>query len=224
MERDQKYLALLVSLLCLFVLNAMTGVGYLLRVAVGLTSTAVVILALRFVWRRHRTGGFIAALALGGSFVMATAADTVWATPRSLATADVLMSAFILAVGGTILADVLRSRSVTMDTVYGAACAYLMIGLLWAGFYRLVFWIDPEAFRLSDSTAAGGQTIVDSLGYFSYVTLTTLGYGDITPVKPIARAMAMVEAVIGQLYVAIMIARMVGLQIVSASASRPNDG
>ncbi|HXV61623.1 MAG TPA: ion channel [Vicinamibacteria bacterium] len=224
MDRKYDYLALLTSLLVLFILNAMTGLGYLFRLAVGLTSTAVVFFAVAFVWRRHYHRSFVGALTLGGSFVLVNAARTAWATPLSLAIADVLMMGFILILGYTILGEVLGSRRVTMNTVYGAACAYLLIGLLWAGLYRFVFWVDPGAFRMPESISGNPQELVDSLGYFSYVTLTTLGYGDITPVKPIARALAVVEAVIGQLYVGILIARMVGLHIASATASRSNDG
>ncbi|HSF17602.1 MAG TPA: potassium channel family protein [Vicinamibacteria bacterium] len=224
MDRKYDYLALLTSLLLLFILNAMTGLGYLLRLAVGLASTAVVFSALAFVWRRHYHRSFLGAIAFGGSFVLINAARTAWDTPLSLAMSDVLMMGFILILGYAILGEVLGSRTVTMNTVYGAACAYLLIGLLWAGFYRLVFWVDPGAFRMPESISGDPQALIDSLGYFSYVTLTTLGYGDIAPVNPIARALAVVEAVIGQLYVGILIARMVGLHIASAAPNRSNDG
>ncbi len=108
-------------------------------------------------------------------------------------------------------AKVFRSREVTTDTLAGAACVYMLLGILWWYLYTAAAWIEPGSF------AGGGWTEASSTGrrgdllYFSYVTLTTLGYGDLTPVTAQARSLAIVEAVTGVLYLAIMIARLVGL-------------
>jgi hypothetical protein len=108
-------------------------------------------------------------------------------------------------------ARVFRSREVTADTLAGAACVYMLLGILWWILYTAVAWIEPASFAGSgwpQTEHAGAQ---GDLLYFSFVTLTTLGYGDLTPVTAQARSLAIVEAVTGVLYIAIVIARLVGL-------------
>jgi hypothetical protein len=108
-----------------------------------------------------------------------------------------------------ILTEIYRDERVTVNTLLGAVCAYLLIGWLFATFYQL-------AGEMSPGSIAGFRSEIPSEAesiYYSFVTLTTLGYGDITPVAPYARALAYVEAIIGQLFPAILIARFVGLHI-----------
>jgi hypothetical protein len=128
---------------------------------------------------------------------------------------DVMVIGFLASVGYAVILHTARSPRVTMDTIYGAACVYFMLGLLWTSFYRLVFIADPESFRLPDTDAAVAVPGAANawFGYFSMITLATIGYGDITPVSPAARSLAMLEGLTGQLYLAITIARLVGLQI-----------
>jgi len=96
---------------------------------------------------------------------------------------------------------------VTAQRVQGAVAAYLLLGLAWAAAYAFVAALAPGAF----ATARPESTHSRSYLYFSFVTLTTLGYGDITPVHHAARSLAMLEALTGQLYPAILIARLVTL-------------
>jgi voltage-gated potassium channel Kch len=97
-------------------------------------------------------------------------------------------------------------RSIT-DRIFGAIVLYLLIGLIAAFAYAALYGINPGAFS---KLPAGNRDISDWL-YFSFVTLTTVGYGDITPIARSARAIAMLEALVGQLYPAIIIARFVSL-------------
>ena len=92
--------------------------------------------------------------------------------------------------------------------MFGAIVLYLLIGLIWAVIYSAISLHVPNAFAGSVGVNAGLSDWV----YFSFVTLTTVGYGDITPVAQGARALATLEAFIGQLYPAIIIARLVSLQ------------
>jgi hypothetical protein len=98
----------------------------------------------------------------------------------------------------------------------GAVAAYLLIGMVWSlAYYLVTLWI-PEAFSVQGSFAPGGRESLQSqLFYFSFVTLTTLGYGDIVAVHPIVRMLVILEGVIGQLFPAILIARLVSLQVQS---------
>jgi hypothetical protein len=123
-----------------------------------------------------------------------------------LATAVVALTLLTLVV----LAKVLRAGMITVYRIQGAVAAYLLLGLVWAGAYEWVALTDPSAFAGGVSDVEGPQWI-----YYSLVTLTTMGYGDITPVHPVARSLAAAEALTGQLYLAILISRLVALELQS---------
>lgn len=97
---------------------------------------------------------------------------------------------------------------VNIYRILGAVCVYLVIGLLWANVFLLIYLARPEAFHFAPGTLAYEPPTSDML-YFSFVTLTTVGYGDITPVGPLVKSMATLEALIGQLYPAIVLGRLV---------------
>ncbi len=118
----------------------------------------------------------------------------------------VLMALVLLAVA--IGVSVFGGHRTTGDRLFGAIGLYLLLGLTWAAVYAIVAASVPGAFAGSLPTR---PTLYD-LGYFSLVTLTTVGYGDITPAAQVARSLAASEALIGQLYPAIIIARLVSAQ------------
>ena len=110
-----------------------------------------------------------------------------------------------------ILRAILRAPHMTGDMVMGAICVYLLIGFMWANFYALAELADPGSFNFPESarTAAGTVTPEYTFGYYSFVTLTTLGYGDITPITFRARTLSWMEAVFGVVYMATTIAFLV---------------
>lgn len=101
---------------------------------------------------------------------------------------------------------VLTAKKVTNHVVWATVSAYLLMGIMWGFVYHVLYAFQPEAFSADMSR---GYTHL----YFSFVTLTTLGYGDIVPVSVDARAITVLEAVIGQLYLAVIVARLVGIYI-----------
>ena len=111
-----------------------------------------------------------------------------------------------------VLTRVFQPGPVTRQRVEGAVAAYLLFGLAWAQVYESVEVLAPGAFGLPKGEIPVGGWFSPLL-YFSFVTLTTLGYGDILPVHPTARSLAMFEALMGQLYPAVLIARLVSLQV-----------
>ena len=118
----------------------------------------------------------------------------------------------------SILAYVLHSGRVTSDKIFAAISVYLLLGFAWTYAYALLDDMQPGSF--ADSTETGRTDYVAhvmQLRYFSFVTLTTLGYGDVLPRSSAARTMATLEAVMGQIYLAVLVARLVGLHIVHAS-------
>ncbi len=109
-------------------------------------------------------------------------------------------------------------KSVTLDTISAAICAYLLMGVAWAYAFAAVELRYPGSFStaLLHSTAGNIAPLLASLHsftYYSFVCMTTTGYGDITPLSEGARTLSVMEAVSGQLYMAILIARLVGLQV-----------
>ena len=104
------------------------------------------------------------------------------------------------------------SSKVDMDLVYGAISVYLLIGTVFAEIYIALALMFPNAFTGID-VGTGYDQVARSLSYYSFVTLTTLGYGDITPQLHYTRVLAYVEAVAGQLYLTILVARLVGTYI-----------
>lgn len=107
----------------------------------------------------------------------------------------------------------LRRGAITTHRIQGAIAVYLMLGLIWAFAYSLVELQVPGSFQLPAAAAANGTTGMRSFVYFSFVTLTTLGYGDVIPLSSGARTLATLEALAGQLYLAVLVARLVALQI-----------
>ena len=116
-----------------------------------------------------------------------------------------------------IMKYIFDQQSVDANKIFAALCVYLLISLVWALLYAMIELIQPGSFMyvLADQQDAvkmkfGYGDTASSL-YYSLVTMTTLGYGDIAPVREVARMFASTQAVIGQLYIAVLIARLVGL-------------
>ncbi|MDF3128109.1 ion channel [Kiritimatiellaeota bacterium B1221] len=119
-----------------------------------------------------------------------------------------------------IFCDTLGCWNVTFDTIMGASCAYILLGLAFASVYSLLDWFQPASFQIPPSPEAiarfwGDASRELSLTYFSLVTMTTIGYGEILPVSPLARNLTVLEAMLGQLYLTVVIARLVGIEIAS---------
>ena len=167
----------------------------------GILLSAVVLVG---VWslqpsrRWLRAGEAIAALA-----IVLAAAGAVWpAPPLQTATWLVAVLYFLLSVRLG-LQMVLAGGRITTNHLLGAMSVYLLLGVIWALVFGTLHRLAPGSFA-GLSTGSPSEFL-----YFSFVTLATLGYGDITPVNPIARTVVYLEAVVGQLYVAVLIASLV---------------
>jgi len=126
---------------------------------------------------------------------------------------------FVLFVIINLLRFIVTTAAVNLEVLCASISTFLLLGLLWTFAYWLVAELVPAAF--SFNTASGGDTTMKGFNsmYFSFITLCTVGYGDITPVSHVARMLAAMEGVTGLLYVAVLIARLVALH----SASRSNE-
>jgi voltage-gated potassium channel len=124
---------------------------------------------------------------------------------------------FILFVILSQLRSVLRQRVVTGETICTAVSVYLLLGFGWALLYGIMYQLHPDSFAglalAKPSQPAEALHVLPILGYFSLTTLSTIGFGDITPVTLQARYVAVAEGITGQFYLAILVARLVGLQM-----------
>jgi hypothetical protein len=136
------------------------------------------------------------------SWLFPTADLAVWREISTLVT--------LVALCCVVLALVLRRGPITTRRIEGAIAVYLLLGFSWAQAYELVALWHPGAF----TGAVDGKGSLQWT-YYSFVTLTTMGYGDIMPVHPLARAGAVLEALTGQLYLTILLARLVSLELQS---------
>ena len=124
-----------------------------------------------------------------------------------LLAASTISALFIFAALVTINRKIFVEKEVNSDTIEGGIAVFFMIGILFTIIFRMVAIIDPQAFSELGDTSY----LLDTLFYFSFTTLTTLGYGDVTPVSDLARTLANFEALVGVMYPAIYIARVVGI-------------
>lgn len=118
-----------------------------------------------------------------------------------------IYAAFLTFVIILMIKKMFNRTEVNGDTIVGGIAVYLLIGFLWTLFYYMIYHFDHSAFVVPENW----DDIY--LFYFSIVTLTTLGYGDVHPINKLAMSLASLEAVVGQMYVAIFVARLVGLHI-----------
>ncbi len=110
-----------------------------------------------------------------------------------------------------IFIEVIRTRRVTTDTMYGAVCVYLLVGMTFGSLYDLIETINPGSFQINVDTAGIAEIRWRTLIFFSFMTLTTIGLGDVTPTTVQAQSLTSIEGVIGVLYLAVLIARIVGV-------------
>jgi hypothetical protein len=122
-----------------------------------------------------------------------------------------------------VLWDVMRSEVVTVDTIVGALCVYFLFGVTWASGYAFLEMSSPGSFTVAPSLAAAagwgkGASTLALMQYYSFATLTTVG-ADIAPLSTTARLLTTLESAIGQLYVAVLIARLVGIHTARSRGS-----
>jgi hypothetical protein len=161
-------------------------------------------------WRLLMSGSVVAVSVFLASWVVPVA-------PPAIRLTSLLALVLLLVV---VLGQTFRRGPVTFHRIQGAIAAYLLLGVIWAQAFSLVELLRPGAFSSAVDVTGSPRPWL----YFSFMTLTTVGYGDILPVHPAARSLAMLEAVTGPLYIAILLARLVSLAVASGPGGSATGG
>jgi hypothetical protein len=127
-----------------------------------------------------------------------------------------LIILFIIQMFFMVLKHIIVEQEVTADIVIGGACAFVLLGFIWAFAYYLLETVHPNSLKGANPLSDDPSDYI----YYSFVTLTSVGYGDILAVSEKARGLAILEAIVGQLYLAIMVSRLVSLHISSNAPRR----
>lgn len=206
-----RFLYLLCSMIFLIVVSPFLQHGIGSEILLVFIVTAVLVSAINSVSDKKRH--LILACLLAAPWFVTSVATTLSGTLYPEFYEALFGSIFFIYTTVLIFSHVLKYKKVTSDTLYGAICVYILIGLTWSFFYVLIITTSHDAFYINPANNVDNIINWHDLVYYSFVTLTTLGYGDITPVAPIARSIAYLEAILGPIYLTIIIARLVGLYI-----------
>jgi hypothetical protein len=208
---DHRFAALLVAFVAVGgvapVIQEARG-GELPIVVEGLGFLALVAACYAAVGRNRHFAALLVVGVVGvGSAWVAVKQEQFWL----LVLATCLLIAFFTAVAFSILRLVLTAERVTTEVIAAALCVYLLLGAIWALGYSLADTIQSTAFRTE-------QDSIWDFVYFSFATLTTLGYDDVVAGSRLTKSLAGIEAITGQFYVAVLVSRLVGMHIAHATA------
>jgi len=209
-DNDKGFLWLL-GFVLLFIVATQFSVGQsvdMILVRLSFFVFTVVAIASSVLSKQSKRVGYVVALALltvGLSLLKISNPMLMWIY-------SIVLTGYMVFVLVLLVKQIFNGESITFRKIGGGIAAYLLLGHLWASLYMTVYLGNQEAFL------AGGEQIIPEqalrqLSYFSFVTLTTTGYGDITAIGPIARTLVIFEGLTGQLFPAVFIAKLVSQQL-----------
>ena len=212
MGSKEKFLILLSLIMGYFILQPILGRFIAVRILMVLFLTAISISMVHTISSKKKhaiVGVFLAIVSVASLWILYVHPNKTIAVIGTLAA--VLFTAVVI-VG--ILGFILKSEKVSREIIYAAILLYLLAALMWANLYTFLELVDPSSFNIDISYA---NFNLMEFKYYSIVTITTLGYGDIIPVTDVAKTFAALEAVFGQLYLVVAVAWLVGMHVTSRS-------
>ena len=199
----------LVGVLCFFILLNPVLSGSMIGATV--LAAGLFVILLLAVWalrvRRPYIWGLAALAFLTVDALVADRLGEIWIRPLALAAT----AAFVSTVTVALLRYVLDRRPITTDKVFGAVAAYILIALSFASIFGLLQVFEPHDFNAAVAHGPDGRLNWSDLMYFSFTVLTSTGFGEITPASPLARALVILEQVLGVMYVAFLVARLANM-------------
>ncbi len=208
LHSKNRLLILLCLILGLLVLVPILNRFVTARIFLEIFLTAIVI---SMAYTISRKKGYLIAGVLLAIVTLAALWSQYFFPNKSIAAIGMIAGA--LFIGGVIigmLRFVIKSTEVNREIIYAAILLYLMAALMWAFVYTFLELVDPASFNIDLGRPEGHLLVFQ---YYSFVTITTLGYGDITPVTEVAKAFSVLEAVVGQLYLVVAVAWLVGMYV-----------
>jgi voltage-gated potassium channel len=208
-----RFTGLTVAVLALSLTLSVLAQRELREVVVALAFSVLLLFAIWSAGRRLRA----AMLALAVPTLISHWTIHLGRSPLPPSVGFAFTSGFLALLTLVIMVAVFRDQAVTADTIVGAVCTYVLIGVTWGTVYSLLVLASPDSLAISPALAhAAGWAAPTSpftplLQYYSFTTLATLGYGDISPLSPGARVLSVLEGMTGQLYLAVLVARLVGI-------------
>jgi voltage-gated potassium channel len=203
-----RFLFLLIAILCLLVLAPIFEGFIGIRILINIFTTFVLISAVYAISKRKY---FIITAAL----LALPLITSIWTShfielPYLVLVGDCFGILFLAFTVIITLSFIFRERVITVNVIYCSIVVYLLVAIMWSFVFSVLESIHPGSFKIGiDQVEAGRFLFI----YYSFVTITTLGYGDITPITAIANSFSFLEAVIGQIYLVVLVARLVGMQI-----------
>jgi len=200
---------LMVSLFFLMLTYPLVEGSWFAGLVLSVLYTMVLISSAAAVWSKRWM--WVALFAVGGPGILMSWLNSLFPEILWIHIADLLsLNLFHFLIVGVMVHGIFNAKRVTINTICEAVSGYLMLGLSWASLYALLVLLNPDAIHyLGDSLDYGGDAQFHNFVYFSFTTLTTLGYGDVVPVSPFARALATLESVLGPMYLTVLVARLV---------------
>jgi len=205
---DFRFLVLLILILLMLVLTPFFDEFIQTRILMDIFLTTIFI-SIIYTIRLKRTQAIIASILVFPLIVATWSTYFIEIKTISLLT-RIFGVLFFAYAAINILRIIVKSEKVTRETIFAAIVAYLLIALMWAFLYMILELASPGSFSFPD-WGSRGETM--QFEYLSFVTITTLGYGDITPVTDKASALVIIEAVIGQIYLVVLVAWLVGMHV-----------
>lgn len=212
-----RFVTVLGLLLLLLVVEVSAGVRKATPILTGLWSSVILVVAIVTATedrRSRRTGFTLAALA-----IVSNGASLAGYHPWSLSPGSALSAVFAGYATWRLFMGVVRSKRVTGDVLAGALAAYVLAGMSFALIYNLIDTRWPGSF----ATADGRQTAIPDLLYYSFVTLLTIGFGDVVPATGPVRAVTLLEGLFGVVYTTVVMAALVAAYLTQNTA-RPSPG
>jgi voltage-gated potassium channel len=228
--RARRHTALLLAIVAMFAVRPFLGDTGAAAILFSLAILLVMLVALLTIQVDDLVGEREALLVqrrrrsfVGWALAVPAVVERLWAffapSPRLYLVGSVSWLLFFSYVTWSLLRSLLKQREVTGETISMSISIYLLLGVSWALLYVVIFLRHPEAFQFA-TPAPGGVSDAfrfPILLYFSLTTLSTIGFGDITPLTLQARYAAVAEGITGQFYLAILVARLVGMQMSRAA-------
>ncbi len=210
MQSSERFLILTVLILSLLIVGPILESFVAVSNLIDVFMTATVICMLYLITNRKRLlyfGGVLAGIMILTMWLDNFFEHDIFSTVSMIC--GILLT---LVVTKNTLMLIIKTETVSREVVYAAMLLYILIAKMWAMVYMLLYLIDAAAFNLP-----GGPGNLLLFEYYSFVTLTTLGFGDITPLTNVAKMFSALEAVIGQLYLVVVIAWFVGMRVATKS-------